>query len=121
MTDGPWNILTVTEGGTVSLLKNLTEDQARGAMQNLRLPWDQSGDPWSDWAIQRRIQREKDGAEGRGGASSWSYGPRPGDLKQITCWGPPGETLVIWPKPADYEARYEAALAAYEPPAKARA
>ena len=110
--------MTRTRGGTVSLIKNLTEDEARATLQRLRRPLDQGG-PWSDWQIRAEVQRRLKGP------TSWysgSYSPSDGDLEQIECWGPPDETLVVWPKPDDYDERVaritaeEEARAASEPP-----
>lgn len=51
MTAEVWNVLTVStgekNGGSVSILKNLTYDQAREVMQRIG-PFN---DPWSDQAI----------------------------------------------------------------------
>lgn len=108
-----WNIMTRTRGGTVSLLKNLTEDEARDAMQRLRRPLDM-GDPWSNWAIRAGLQQElemqKSGAwQSFGGLHQCSDG----DLEQIECWSASGRSLEIWPIPADYYDRKATITAAF--------
>jgi hypothetical protein len=71
-----WNILTVTRGGTVSLLKNLTEEVARETMQRLT--------PW---------YRRPDCPRGR-----YSWRGRDSDLEKLEAFGPQGIELVVWPK-----------------------
>lgn len=126
-----WNVMTRTRGGTVSLLKNLSEDEARACMQRLRRPFDR-GDPWSERAIKEDAYRKAEAEDfarqnppknGCQQLYSWSTGGRvcsDGDLEQIDCWGPPGATLEVWPKPADYEARFRAALKVERAAVKAR-
>ena len=110
-TDEVWNIMTRTRGGTVSLLKNLTEDQARNAMQRLRRPFDE-GDPWDiDRRISRERQARKAGARGDLPSMGGWYIGSDGDLEQVECWGPPGAKLVVWPKPDDWDERWAEALA----------
>lgn len=107
---GPWNIMTRTRGGTVSLLKNLTEEQARAAMQRLRLHWD-SGDPWN---IPQRIADERKRKQNPNGWSGGFYSLSDGALQQVSCWGPPGKTLTVWPKPRGWDRKWAVALAKLE-------
>lgn len=116
--------MTRTEGGVVSLLKSLTYDEAQGVMQRLRRPYD-SGNPWADpeWKGRDAANFEKEAADfcaknpPKNGATSLycrlssgrSWSPSESDLKEIDCWGPPGEKMVVWPKPDDYDAIYNAA------------
>lgn len=116
-----WNILTKTRGGTVSLLKNLTYEEAQGAMQRLRSPG-YGGNPWSDYHMQATVKavaaREKwlaENPEGKGshlarGSSLTCYYPSDGDIDSVDCWGPEGEEMVVWPKPDDWDERYGCAL-----------
>lgn len=106
-----WNILTRTYGGTVSLLKGLSEDEARGVMQRLRKPHD----PWergNPWVLERAVAEERNrrAAQDDFNHSGVSYRLDGGDLEQIECWGPQGETLVVWPKPDDWDERWAEAL-----------
>lgn len=113
-----WNVMTRTRGGTVSLLKNLTKDEARAVMQRLRRPGDE-GDPW---VLDRKLSVERARRERhkKYGSSSvylpMRIGHSPGDgaLAQIECWGPADETLVVWPKPADWDERWAAAIASLD-------
>ena len=113
-----WNVMTRTRAGTVSLMKNLTEDEARGLMQRLRRPFDR-GDPWSDWnmkeaaAAQAARERFPEHRVVSGGGSGVRFcSDSDGDLAQVDCWGPPGKTLDVWPKPRGCDAKYAKALAA---------
>lgn len=108
-TDEAWNIMTRTRGGTVSLLKNLTEDQARNAMQRLRRPL-LDEDPWD---IERRLQRERMVRRMRAGemVRAPAHSCTDNDLEQIECWGPPGAKLIVWPKPEGWDEKWAEALA----------
>ena len=105
MTDAVWNIMTRTHGGTVSLLKNLTEDQARGAAQRLSRAA-RIDNPWSDSNIWNKLKPPA--------RSCTSYSVSAGDIANVYCWGPNDATLEIWPKPADYDDRLAKARAEYE-------
>lgn len=107
-----WCVMTRTRNGVVSLLKNLTEDEARGVMQRLRTPWD-FGDPWD---VNQLIWQERKRRLG-GNNIFWgtSYSRTDGDLEQVECWGPPGKTLEVWPKPDDFDERLATALAELGP------
>jgi hypothetical protein len=124
MAKATWNVMTVTRKGTVSLIKNLTENEARGVMQRLRRPFDE-GDPWSDYKIQEQVKREVEYELGVNPQPQWGQSRmcQDGDLEEIECWSSDGKTmgqrryyggkehdLPIWPKPDDYDARYAAAL-----------
>jgi hypothetical protein len=111
-----WNVMTRTRGGTVSLMKQLTEDEARGLMQRLHRPLE-AGNPW---VLEVRVERERRNRQQRREAAvtgsafvNWGGGVHhcsDGDLEQIECWGPPGKDLVVWPKPADWDERWAAAM-----------
>jgi hypothetical protein len=106
-----WNIVTKSHGGVVSILKNLTEDQARQTMLRLGAP-----NPW------------KLGAELAAITKAWAMYPYPSSnggylgkpypgiendnaLIQLSAWGPDGADLEVYPKPDGWDAEYEAALA----------
>lgn len=111
-----WSILTVTEGGTVSLLKALSEHDARQTMQRL----DRWGNPWKDpeasgireakWEEKRRKSFSPMGniAISEGG----SYLLSSATIRKIECWNEKGDEMVVWPKPDDYDARKKAAYEA---------
>lgn len=109
--DPVWNVMTRTLGGVVSLLRDLTENQARGAMQRLRTPFD-DGDPWSEPAIAGRARMMIEAEETGIGSMSGKVIPcSDADLAHVSCWGPDGMELVVWPKPDDYDERLAEALA----------
>lgn len=72
-----WNILIVTQGGTVSLLKNLTEEVARQTMQRLTPP------------------RMRPGAHT---SNNQLYHCSDSDIKTLKAFGPEGVKLEVWPK-----------------------
>lgn len=76
---GDWHILTVSEGGTVSILKNLTEDAAREVMQRLA-----NFHEYPDWKPPE------------GNNYSWTVFPDAGRIARKECWGPEGQKLDIW-------------------------
>jgi hypothetical protein len=81
-----WHILTVTEGGTVSILKNLNAPTARQAFQRLT--------PWREHPVEY-INVPQDEARvtyGRG----YSYTVGKSDLRTIEVLGPEGCDLDPW-------------------------
>ncbi len=109
--DPVWQVMTRTRGGVVSLLRDLTENQARGAMQRLRTPFN-DGDPWSEPAIAWRARATADAAGlGSRSVTSEMIPCSDADLVDVSCWGPDGMELVVWPKPDDYDERFAEALA----------
>lgn len=72
-----WHILVKTRGGTVSLLKNLTEEVARETMQRLTPYW-----------------RRPDVKLPQGGVM---YVSQDSDIEQLEAFGPEGRVLDIWP------------------------
>lgn len=73
-----WHILTVSEGGTVSVIKGLTEDAARHVMQSLADDLERPGFKFPE------------------GGHSWVSYPNPGRIVRKECWGPDGQPLDIW-------------------------
>ena len=71
-----WHVLTITEGGSVSLLQNLDENTARQTVQALT-PYDQR----PDW-------------DPPGG--SWITYSDAGRIKSVLALGPEGKTLNVW-------------------------
>jgi hypothetical protein len=132
MTSELWNVMTRSRGGTVSLLKNLTEDEARGLMQRLG----HQENPYSHHAISCRVARDiilpalPDGEHSvpylgtvhkRGGGSQYSHGfgytthanqLDAGELLQVECWTTGETKLEVWPKPAGYDEQYAIAVQA---------
>ena len=107
-----WNVLVKTRGGSVSLMKGLTKDEARGVMQRTPISHDPWGEnPWSDSRIGISV-RETVFGERPWYSNGYSYSPSNSDITEVQCWGPNGATLEVWPKPKDYTARYAAALEA---------
>lgn len=103
-----WHILTVTNGGTVSLQQNLTETVARQVMQALHPGWP----PWSDYAILGLIGRARQDLENPG-RMYLVPPPDPGGFREVRCFGSGGIEFVVWPKPDDYEARRAALFEEY--------
>jgi hypothetical protein len=71
-----WHVLIRTHGGTVSILKNLTEHAARETMQRLTPYW------------QRPVYRSEVIA---------MHQVRDSDVDQLEAFGPEGQTLTVWP------------------------
>lgn len=127
MNEEVWHILVQTsKESPVSILKNLTREMARKAMQTFY-----PHNPWSDEAIKEAITREDRLKEYHrvqkahqlsygsgqvmgmyGGFHETPYGQHRCAL--LDCWGPEGETMDVWPKPADYDDRLARAEEAYE-------
>lgn len=97
-----WNIMTRTDKGVVSLLKGLSEDEARGAAQRLH------GDGSNPWGI-RRMRMEALAKLDLPFDQKYPW-LRGAGMEQIDCWGPGGVELEVWPKPADYDAQLQDAL-----------
>lgn len=74
-----WHILTVSEGGTVSIMKGLTEDTAREVMQRLAEYFERPGYVYPEATY----------------TSSRIY-PDQGRIIRKECWGPDGQPLDVW-------------------------
>ena len=106
-----WNVLLITRGGVASLLKRLTETEAREVLEG-------SGaysDPWSEDRIVDDIRRRIDPDYRPGHAprvrKSWKY-KNHGKIKTAQAFRVDGKEgdLLIFQKPEDYDARYQAFL-----------
>lgn len=72
-----WTVMTKTHKGLVSILKGLTEQQARQAAQRLTPTW-----------------RRPDYHPQNGRMLSVSDG----EITELEAWGPDGKNLEVWPK-----------------------
>ena len=84
-----WHIMTVTRGGTVSLLRNLDAPTARAAYQRLRP---------NEWPQKYVGLPEADDPDFKGGFSWSSMGRtcRDGDIEKVEILGPEGAELDPW-------------------------
>lgn len=111
-TTGPakdWNAVIVARGGTVSLLKDMTEDQARKVAQL----YDCDRDPWPS-NIRRSAEESVFGKhDGSRFGGSWFPLSYEWSLP-AKFWrtGHDGERLEVWPKPLDYDDKLSEAIAA---------
>lgn len=116
--DPVWHVLTVSDGGTVSLIKNLDEATARNTMRHLCIYL--SDNPWTNAALRQSahmILAEETGdaagmAASNSSATSSSYHLSAGSIVRAECFGPASRRLDVWPKPADWESRLAAEVAA---------
>lgn len=84
-----WHIMTVTRGGTVSLLRNLDAPTARGVYRQLR------PDEWPTEYIGLPKLSDPDFA----GSFSWPgtvRSVRDGDIERVEVLGPDGASLDPW-------------------------
>lgn len=70
-----WHVLVVTEGGTVTLLKNLTEQVARETIRRLAPIWMRPDCP-----------------------GNYSWHGSPANITKLEAFGPKDKTLDVWPE-----------------------
>jgi hypothetical protein len=83
LSDRSWHLLTQTEGGTVSLLKDLTKHECEFAMHRAR------GEPATEAEIAAAKERGRKRAEANArlsGSSGDGHYILPGDIKSAECF-----------------------------------